>query len=1217
MTNVNLNRFFIKFSYSYEKQVFQRLQHFYSLGWAKYRHDGLILQYGIYPHQGRSQWQRLKSLLKLSSHYFCTVLSAFLLSSLVCPVYAGRASVINVDLQAVPPASLSPFVTADGWNIKQAGAILPPPVAKQSPGTTSLHNCSEESSGSVSMVGLAFVQKVCQPLQALFDGQSPASVTLVAGMGGAGGGGDDDGDDYSHIEKFEREPQAEFFVWGSDSFTQLCLKQKQRLLKILRQKMQWAQTCGNRDLALILRDRIMLIEIDRDFLKQPTPCSNSSYQTQRYEWLLRDSQEIQHYDQAVNSGDWQTPGYSGRQAGSGGSGASGSGATSKPGGETGIGTRQNSADYHHTSHAPSHALSSHTGDEREDDPPPTKKARSEPADPIACSQCQKTLNEQEVTRVLGGSTAESVLCDDCLHSASQTLPQETSGKRKAARKRVRSDQAAPEPKRSRKQAKKSKQSSNRQGRPAAQRIRLENPELGAQSTPDTVEELEALQRHLAFEMNDKESEATKQLFEHVKSKNIKIKKSLYTLLAKVNRENLPTFCDKAAIFFGSLTTSIKDTGCLTSMLGNRKKHIRDFIEREDNELAYLAGLDTLRALSSMNNGKGLPDQATVKAMLNWAVWTVDGQFSMALFRALSSMNNGKGLPDQAKVKAMLDWAVWTVDGQFSMELFRALSSMNNGKGLPDEATVKAMLDWPVWKVDGQFSMELFRALSSMNSGKGLPDEATVKAMLDWAVWKVDGQFSMELFRALSSMNRSKGLPDQAKVKAMLDWPVWKVDGQFSMELFRALSSMNNGKGLPDQAKVKAMLDWAVWKVDGQFSMDLFRALSSMTHGKGLPDQATVKAMLDWAVWTVDGQFSMELFRALSSMNNGKGLPDQAKVKAMLDWAVWKVDGQFSMELFRALSSMNSSRGLPDEAKVKAMLDWAVWKVDGQFSMELFRALSSMNSSRGLPDEATVKAMLDWAIWQVGGQFSMELFRALSSMHKSRGLPDQAKVKAMLDWVVWKVDGQFSMELFRALSSMNSSRGLPDEATVKAMLDWAVWKVDGQFSMERFRALSSMNNGKGLPDQAKVKAMLDWLSYGGELNSSLQKLMGRLYVSEGMPDIKALKQYEQKLRNVFFADAVTGLESDDEDEQSCLIKQAALFLSTRKPRYGLNFEDVERFYQQVTGDASRKLEKITKAFNLLWRARCHSLPGSERSRQEHFTEHLRIAHTIATGDASDQ
>ena len=56
-------------------------------------------------------------------------------------------------------------------------------------------------------------------------------------------------------------------------------------------------------------------------------------------------------------------------------------------------------------------------------------------------------------------------------------------------------------------------------------------------------------------------------------------------------------------------------------------------------------------------------------MLDWPVWKVDGQFSRELFRAVSSMNNGKGLPDEAKVKAMLDWPVWKVDGQFSMELF--------------------------------------------------------------------------------------------------------------------------------------------------------------------------------------------------------------------------------------------------------------------------------------------------------------------------------------------------------------------------------------------------------------------------------------------------------------------------------------------------------------------------------------------------------------------
>ena len=564
---------------------------------------------------------------------------------------------------------------------------------------------------------------------------------------------------------------------------------------------------------------------------------------------------------------------------------------------------------------------------------------------------------------------------------------------------------------------KRKQASHSQSEPSAKRIRLK-------TTTDSAEALEILKQSLSFEMNEQENKAARQLFETLKRTNIRIKQTLYKLLVRVDRKELPTFCAKASVFFDSLTATVKDTGCLTSML-KHKKHLQDFAKRKDSELKYLAGLDTLRSLSSMNNRKGLPDEA--------------------------------------KVKAILDWAVWKVDGQFSRELFRALSSMNSSRGLPDEGKVKAMLDWAVWKVDGQFSMELFRALSSMNNGKGLPDEAKVKAMLEWAVWKVDGQFNMELFRALSSMTHGKGLPDEAKVKAMLEWAVWKVDGQFNMELFRAVSSMNNGKGLPDEAKVKAMLDWAVWKVDGQFSMELLRALSSMTHGKGLPDEAKVKAMLDWSVWKVDGQFNMELFRALSSMTHGKGLPDEAKVKAMLDWAVWKVGGQFSRELFRAVSSMNNGRGLPDEAKVKAMLDWAVWKVDGQFSMELFRALSSMNS------------------------------------------------------------------------------------------------------------------GKGLPDEAKVKAMLDWLNCG-KFSDVLQSLMVRLYASEGMPDTKTLKQYEQKLSELFFPNAINELESDDSDDkekQSCLIKQVALFLSTRKPQYFLSFETIEHFYQQVTGDGNGRLEKLLR------------------------------------------
>ena len=775
------------------------------------------------------------------------------------------------------------------------------------------------------MAGLAFVQKVYLSLQAWFYGVSPAPATLAAGMGGAGGGDDDGDDDDSYIEKCGQEPQPEFFARVPDSLIQLCLKQKQRLLKILHKKMQWAQACGNRNLVRILRDRIMLIEVDGDILQQQTSYSAPSFQARIQEWLPRDSQEIQLYGQVTKDSGCQTSGNSfsgnrGQQAtGSGGNGTSEVGATSSPVGQTGMVAQKNGMVSHHLTPV----ASDHNEGEREgdDEPPPAKKAQPGSDASVVCSRCQKTLHEQEVARLLQGSTAEPVICDSCLYSASQTLPQETTGKGKATRKRTRPGEAAPEPKRGKSQPGKRKQGPSPQGQPAAKKVRLENPGTGPQPTPGTVEELEVLERHLAFRMNDQEREVAKQLFEHLQHKNLKIKASLYKLLARVGRKELPTFCAKASVFFSSLTTTIKDTGCLTSMLQN-KKHFRDFARREDSELEYLAGLDTLRTFSSMNNGKGLPEQAKVKAVLAWPEWKDEnGQFNMERFRAFSSMNNGKGLPEQAKVKAVLAWPEWKdEDGQFSMQRFRAFSSMNNGKGLPEQAEVKAVLAWPEWKdEDGQFSMERFRAFSSMNRGKGLPGQTEVKAVLAWPEWKDEnGQFSMERFRAFSSMNNGKGLPEQEEVKVVLAWPEWKDENdQFSMERFRAFSSMNNGKGLPKQTEVKAVLAWPEWKdEDGQFSMERFRAFSSMNSSRGLPEQEEVKAVLAWPEWKdEDGQFSMERFRAFSSMNSSRGLPGQAEVKAVLAWPEWKDEnGQFNMERFRAFSSMNNGKGLPEQAE---------------------------------------------------------------------------------------------------------------------------------------------------------------------------------------------------------------------------------------------------------------------------------------------------------------
>ena len=108
-------------------------------------------------------------------------------------------------------------------------------------------------------------------------------------------------------------------------------------------------------------------------------------------------------------------------------------------------------------------------------------------------------------------------------------------------------------------------------------------------TLDTVEALETLKQHLAFAMNEQERRQPSNCSSPVKVK-LRIKPSLYKLLAKVDRKDFSTGCAKAAVFFGAHTSTIKDTGCLTSML-TVKKNIRDFVGREDSELEYLAGLE--------------------------------------------------------------------------------------------------------------------------------------------------------------------------------------------------------------------------------------------------------------------------------------------------------------------------------------------------------------------------------------------------------------------------------------------------------------------------------------------------------------------------------------------------------------------------------------------------------------------------------------------------
>ena len=106
----------------------------------------------------------------------------------------------------------------------------------------------------------------------------------------------------------------------------------------------------------------------------------------------------------------------------------------------------------------------------------------------------------------------------------------------------------------------------KESRPVILKVSLLRKGSGWKTTTDSAEALEILKQSLSFEMNEQENKAARQLFETLKRTNIRIKQTLYKLLVRVDRKELPTFCAKASVFFDSLTATVKDTGCLTSML---------------------------------------------------------------------------------------------------------------------------------------------------------------------------------------------------------------------------------------------------------------------------------------------------------------------------------------------------------------------------------------------------------------------------------------------------------------------------------------------------------------------------------------------------------------------------------------------------------------------------------------------------------------------------
>ncbi|WP_257281873.1 hypothetical protein [Endozoicomonas sp. ISHI1] len=898
--------------------------------------------------------------------------------------------------------------------------------------------------------------------------------------------GGDDGDKPPDKNNWNPDPEPEPDLSLVLAPVQKCLQQKRQLLRMLRIKRLWATATGQTTLARILSDRIMVIEADLLDLETSDPATMHPGLIQT--WLAENGQELSVYRE-IAAGK-----YSGRQSAtkkknpsSRTTKASSTATTSQTGQMSGSAARKQGAD-------------STNDSSREDEDPLEPSAEQDTgSSAVTCFKCNKALNTQELRRITNEATASVILCSKCLSD------NQSKKRAKRIRKETKPDSSEPAQKKKKGPGRKRNNTEAAATAPSAKKKKPADTQIPG-------DPLEKVKENIEYELSQEELEKVQTLMEVFKKKNITVKSTFYKLLGFLERSSFNSFFDNATAFFGHLSENFKNTGMLTSMLNNRKKHIRSFTERSLSELEYLARLDVLNSFSSMNNGKGVPTHKEVKAILGWPEWKArDGEFNTKLFRSFSSMNSSKGMLKHEQVKEVLGWPEWKdKDGEFSMELFRSFSSMNTCRGILKHQQVKEVLAWPEWKdKNDEFNMELLRSFSSMSHGKGMLKHEEVREVLGWSQWKdKSGEFNMELFRSFSSMNNGKGLLKQKDVIEVLGWPEWKdKSGEFNMELFRSFSSMNNGKGVLKQMDVKEVLGWPEWKdKDDEFSMELFRSFSSMNSGKGMLKQKDVKEVLGWLEWKdKDGEFSMELFRSFSSMNHGKGMLKLEEVKEVLAWPQWKdKDGQFSMELFRSFSSINHCKGIPGHEQVKEVLACPQWKdKDGEFSMELFRSFSSMNSGKGMLKQKEVKEVLAWPEWKdKDGEFNMELFRSFSSMNMGKGMLKHVEVREVLGWLEWKDNyGEFNMELFRSFSSMNNGKGMLKHEQVSEVLGWPEWKdKDGKFSMELFRSLSSMNNGKGMLKHEEVSEVLGWPEWKdkyGEFNMELFRSFSSMNNGEGI------------------------------------------------------------------------------------------------------------------------
>ncbi|WOG29253.1 hypothetical protein [Endozoicomonas sp. 8E] len=382
------------------------------------------------------------------------------------------------------------------------------------------------------------IDLVAEPLEVLENNSN-----MLIATGAAGG---DDGD--KPPDGNNRDPDSELLpdptlvlVPGP---VQKCLEQKRQLLQILRIKRLWSIITGKTVLALILSDRIMVIEADLLDLERSDPARIQLGLVQT--WLAENGQELSVYREIV-------PGkYSGRQVGTGKKNQSSRttrASTTATTSQTGL---------MRLAAARSRVTGSKGGNGPGGDDPLSPSAEQDTGDSIVtCSKCDKALNQQELRRVANNAEASAFLCNKCLSG--------TYGKKRAKRARQETEPDSLEPAQKKKKGPGRKRNNSKAVATAPAAKKKKPPDTQIPDDP-----LEKIKANIKYELSQEELKKMQTLMAVFKKKNITVKNTFYKLSGFVDRKSFNGFFDNAATFFGHFSENFKNTGTLTGMLGNKK-----------------------------------------------------------------------------------------------------------------------------------------------------------------------------------------------------------------------------------------------------------------------------------------------------------------------------------------------------------------------------------------------------------------------------------------------------------------------------------------------------------------------------------------------------------------------------------------------------------------------------------------------------------------------